>query len=178
VTVTTEALRAAWTRSLMAQLQRTIVEAARLLGYRVQHARPARTQRGWRTPIEGDVGFTDLVLAKPRRRCFAFDRATSRGRALAAARDARRRGAAPAEIFDPFVIYDRDGWLCFCGGPLNRQPTLDSPRNRPHDPTLDHIVPCEDGGEHSRANVRAAHRGCNAKRAHEERRRRRQKGAA
>lgn len=56
-----------------AQLQQTIVEAARLCGWLVHHARPAQTRRGWRTPITGNVGFPDLILAKPRGRCFALE---------------------------------------------------------------------------------------------------------
>ena len=27
--------------------------------------RPALTKKGWRTPVEGDAGFVDLVLAHP-----------------------------------------------------------------------------------------------------------------
>ena len=48
-----------------AELQRCVIRAARLLGYRVAHFRPARTTRGdWRTPVEADgMGFPDLVLA-------------------------------------------------------------------------------------------------------------------
>lgn len=34
-------------------------------GYLVAHFRPARTAKGYRTPIQGDTGFPDLVLAKP-----------------------------------------------------------------------------------------------------------------
>lgn len=45
------------------QLQDALIEAARLLGYLVVHFRPARTGRGWSTPLQGDVGFPDTVLA-------------------------------------------------------------------------------------------------------------------
>jgi len=45
------------------EMQRGIIEQARWLGFRVHHDRPAQTSRGWRTPIEGDAGFPDLVLA-------------------------------------------------------------------------------------------------------------------
>jgi hypothetical protein len=41
----------------------TIIAAARLGGWRVHATRPARTAKGWRTPIRGDAGFPDLVLA-------------------------------------------------------------------------------------------------------------------
>jgi hypothetical protein len=54
-----------------AQLQQAVIELARLLGYRVAHFRPAKTERGWRTPVEADgKGFPDLVLAKPNRLVF------------------------------------------------------------------------------------------------------------
>lgn len=54
-----------------AMLQACVVETARLLGWRVHHTRPARTGKGWRTPIMGDVGFPDLVLARDGRVLFA-----------------------------------------------------------------------------------------------------------
>jgi hypothetical protein len=49
------------------ELQATIVDACRVLGYRVAHFRPARTAHGWRTPMTGDIGFPDLVCARPGR---------------------------------------------------------------------------------------------------------------
>jgi VRR-NUC domain-containing protein len=54
------------------ELQRAVVEAARLFGWLVAHFRPARTARGWRTPVAADgAGFPDLVLVKPGRLVFA-----------------------------------------------------------------------------------------------------------
>lgn len=44
--------------------QDAVIEAARLFGWMVMHTRPARTRKGWVTPITGDPGFPDLVLAK------------------------------------------------------------------------------------------------------------------
>lgn len=44
--------------------QRRVMDTARLFGWRRVHIRPARTDRGWRTPYEGDSGLPDLVLAK------------------------------------------------------------------------------------------------------------------
>lgn len=46
-------------------LQRAIIGAAHVCGYLVAHFRPAQTEQGWRTPVEGDAGFLDLVLARP-----------------------------------------------------------------------------------------------------------------
>ena len=45
------------------ELQKGIVDVAKILGYRVHHTRPAWTSKGYRTPIQGHVGFVDLVLA-------------------------------------------------------------------------------------------------------------------
>lgn len=47
-----------------AQLTDVIVDAARLYGWKVAHFRPAQTARGWRTAMQGDTGFPDLVLAR------------------------------------------------------------------------------------------------------------------
>lgn len=52
--------------------QRAVVELARLHGWRVHHTRHALNRRGqWRTPIQGDAGFPDLVLARGGRVIFA-----------------------------------------------------------------------------------------------------------
>src|SRR5262245_40829737 len=48
-----------------AAFQRQVIELARLCGWRVAHFRPARTARGWRTPVQGDgKGFPDLLLVR------------------------------------------------------------------------------------------------------------------
>lgn len=41
-----------------------VVDVAKLNGFMVHHSRPARTTRGWRTPITGHVGVPDLLLAR------------------------------------------------------------------------------------------------------------------
>jgi 5-methylcytosine-specific restriction endonuclease McrA len=63
------------------------------------------------------------------------------------------------ESFDVWYIGDRDGWLCgICHEPI------DSTLEVPHDgaATVDHIVALARGGEHTLANVQAAHFLCNA----------------
>jgi hypothetical protein len=46
--------------------QRTILGAAKVLGWRSAHFRPGRTAHGWRTAVEGDgAGFPDLLLVHP-----------------------------------------------------------------------------------------------------------------
>lgn len=49
-----------------------VIELARFAGYKVCHFRPARTGRGWRTAIQGDKGFPDLVIAG-RGRCIIVE---------------------------------------------------------------------------------------------------------
>lgn len=45
-------------------LKARIIDTAKAYGWRVCHFRPARTAKGWRTPLEGDKGLPDLVLAR------------------------------------------------------------------------------------------------------------------
>lgn len=45
------------------QLLRNVLELCSWLGITTAHFRPARTERGWRTAVQGDgKGFVDLVL--------------------------------------------------------------------------------------------------------------------
>jgi hypothetical protein len=49
-----------------ADLQGAVIDLCRLLHLRVAHFRPARTDLGWRTPVEADgAGFPDLVIVGP-----------------------------------------------------------------------------------------------------------------
>ncbi len=51
--------------------QRRVIDCARLFNWRYTHFRPAMTAKGWRTAMQGDKGFPDLVLVKPPRVIFA-----------------------------------------------------------------------------------------------------------
>lgn len=75
-------------------------------------------------------------------------------------RKSRERGLR-AERFAPREIFDRDGWRCWlCQEAVEK--TL--PSRDPAAATLDHVIPISRGGEHTRANVRLAHRICNMRR--------------
>lgn len=53
------------------ELQKGVIDCARLFGWRVAHFRAAQTARGWRTPVEADgAGFPDLVLVRDGRLLF------------------------------------------------------------------------------------------------------------
>ena len=51
-----------------AELQAKVLELAKRRGWRCAHFRPARVtingKETWRTPVQGDAGFFDLVLAR------------------------------------------------------------------------------------------------------------------
>lgn len=51
-----------------ADWQTRVTDLADLRGWRWAHFRPARTERGWRTPVSGPLGagFPDLVLVRHR----------------------------------------------------------------------------------------------------------------
>jgi len=43
-------------------LQKGVLDVARILGYLVHAERAAWSQKGYRTPIQGNAGFPDLVI--------------------------------------------------------------------------------------------------------------------
>jgi hypothetical protein len=60
--------------------QQQVIDLAHLYGWRVAHFRPARTDRGWRTPVAADgAGFPDLVLVRDAEIIFA-ELKTDKGR--------------------------------------------------------------------------------------------------
>lgn len=51
--------------------QDAVIDLAKLYGWKLAHFRPGRTNKGWRTPMQGDTGFPDLVLARDSELVFA-----------------------------------------------------------------------------------------------------------
>lgn len=43
-------------------LQNTIIDMCAVLGLLIHHCRPARTAKGWATPLVGNPGFPDCVI--------------------------------------------------------------------------------------------------------------------
>lgn len=64
------------------ELQGAVIELATWAKWLVHHTRPARTSEGWRTPVQGHVGFPDLILARGHRLIVA---------------ELKRQGAKPTE---------------------------------------------------------------------------------
>lgn len=105
-----------------AELQANVLELARLLGWRTFHARPARTQDGWVTPVAGDgKGFPD-VLALRGERLVVAELKTEAGRLEPEQRawlDAFRAAGAAVYVWRPRhwrsgeiedVLRGRAGW--------------------------------------------------------------------
>ena len=46
------------------QLASLVIELARFHGWKVVHFRPARLGKRWMTPVQGDVGSPDLMMAR------------------------------------------------------------------------------------------------------------------
>lgn len=86
-----------------------IVQAAKLHGWMVAHFRPALTAKGWRTPMQGDPGFPDLVLSKADRPTLFLELKSEKGTHTQSQR------AWQKALGDNYrVIYPRD-----LGGVLN-----------------------------------------------------------
>lgn len=67
-------------RILEKDFQRTVIDMARVLGWRVHAERAAMRQSGkWSTPIQGDAGFPDLVLAHPQKGVIFAELKSERG---------------------------------------------------------------------------------------------------
>lgn len=74
----------------------------------------------------------------------------------------RRRRAikrkAQADKINDLEIYERDGWICqICGKRVNKDVKWPHPKS----PSIDHIIPLSQGGEHIKTNVQLAHLDCN-----------------
>lgn len=65
-----------------ADFQKAIIDLAHTHGWRVAHFRPARTERGWVTPVAADgAGFPDLVLVhNAQKRCLFVEVKSETGR--------------------------------------------------------------------------------------------------
>jgi 5-methylcytosine-specific restriction endonuclease McrA len=73
-------------------------------------------------------------------------------------RRARKRGATIEPVTLEYLL-QRDRWTCrLCG----RRIPEGAKHPHPKSPTVDHVVPLVDGGEHSKANCQAAHYICNS----------------
>lgn len=104
----------------------------------------------------------DAARRRAKHKAMFSEAAKAAKRAAKARRRAIERGAG-AERFDPFEIFDRDGWrchLCGCKTPKRLRGTYED-----NAPELDHLVPLAAGGEHTRLNTACSCRKCNGQKA-------------
>lgn len=87
-----------------AEFQQQVIQLAQLRGFSVAHFRPARTSRGWRTPVQGNGrGFPDLIMC--------------RGNRLVAAELKSATGKLTAEQSDWLVALANAGVECYVWRP-------------------------------------------------------------
>lgn len=97
-------VRDQWTE---AEFLRAVIDLARANGWLAHHQRPARTARGWRTAVQGDAGFPDLVLVKLHgddRRVIVAELKTNTGKMTPAQRewlDALNAAGVTAVVWRP-----------------------------------------------------------------------------
>lgn len=93
-----------------ADLMRAVTDLATILGWEWVHFRPAQTQRGWRTPVQGPLGkgWPDLVLIRSRDRRLVFAELKS---------DKGKTSAEQERVFDVLYWLTTDG----CHEPSGRK---------------------------------------------------------
>lgn len=134
--------------------------------------RSTLARRKLRKAARGTTGKGNRWVQGPCRRCGVQFVALGNGPGLASfcsdqCRSADRRARYRARRVGAFVsmvyrskIYDRDDWRCqLCGKPVRRGKSVPHPLA----PTIDHIVPLADGGNHEPSNVQCAHFICNSR---------------
>lgn len=101
--------------------------------------------------------FRPLYADKRRSFCSVACEVKYHGNIANHVRRARQR-IATFERVSLAEIAERDGWVCrICGQNVDR--SLKSPH--PGSPSLDHITPLANGGQHTAGNLQLAHRICN-----------------
>ena len=92
-------------RESEADFQQAVIDAARYCGWLCSHFRPARTEKGWRTPVAADgKGFPDLVLVRDR--VLFVELKTDTGKL-----------SGDQEVWQSAIDGALDAWLRFCSTP-------------------------------------------------------------
>ena len=98
-----------------------LVQLADSFGWWIAHFRPARTEVGWRTPMQGDAGYPDITLARSDRGLIIAELKSSRGRLSPRQKRwlAELSGMEP-DWWKPGRRVDLGGLVVACWTPANR----------------------------------------------------------
>jgi 5-methylcytosine-specific restriction endonuclease McrA len=112
----------------------------------------------WEAPVAVPVGADHIVTQwSP---AYRADSERKHRISSSAARHERRvrTNREGSERFDPFDVYERDGWICMlCGRQVDKHLRWPDEMSA----SLDHNIPLVAGGLHTRANCQLAHLICN-----------------
>lgn len=147
-------------RSAKAQLSRKAAPRTRRERATAEKRRLARNQ-AYREKYATDREFRLSELAKAR--LLYRSPSGDRVRAYNALKSALKRGSPYGEHFDPWEVFERDGWIChLCGLPVDRSARKGRGPSSGQGPSLDHLIPCSKQGPHTRENTACAHLSCNS----------------
>jgi 5-methylcytosine-specific restriction endonuclease McrA len=90
----------------------------------------------------------------------------ARSRARASANRARKTGSGRVEIVMHHDVFERDNWICYLCGEIVPEESRDNTGTHlgeydPLAPSLEHVIPRSQGGDHTLDNLRTAHQQCN-----------------
>lgn len=138
---------------------------ARNARYRERH--PERRSASFRAWWEN--GGRELRAPGAAERTAAWRKANpERRRMHDETRRARMGGSRYVAAVLRLEVFRRDAWVCWLCGTM----TLPGADYFGARPSIDHVVPLHDGGEHTLENLRCAHVVCNARRGLDDHRRR------
>ena len=76
-----------------------IIAKAKAEGWLVHHVRPAKTAKGWRSPISGHKGFPDIALVHPARGTFFVVEAKTGAATLSKEQNEWRQALVRARVY-------------------------------------------------------------------------------
>jgi 5-methylcytosine-specific restriction endonuclease McrA len=153
--------RRVWAVAYKARLRRLEGAPVRPIGRKVRQGTCGHCGATFErvTAPRADVEFCSRACSGARRK--VYEDAQARLRAWRLVRCTRVRRAQIGRRFDPFEVFERDGWRCHICGKLTKRSLRG--QKVPLAPELDHIMPLSKGGEHSLSNTACACFSCNAR---------------
>lgn len=113
--------RAQWLAISEEEFTSWVVDLARTHGYLVHHDLTGRTASGWRTSVQGDTGFPDIVAVRAGRPMIVAELKSAKGR-LTPEQKAWLAAftGVDAEVWKPGHMVHRFGLIVACWTPNDR----------------------------------------------------------